>query len=334
MLFSIFNIFFNAIIVILLIRYFVERYQYYGFGPLMVVIVQLSQKIVRPMRNAIPVSSRVLRDNLPLIAILLVLFIRGFAIWLLGTDWEFAYLAFYSGGFNLFTAMLTSFTMGILLIGELLIAFLFASLMMSRRGIAMHGNGAYTCFRERTFAVFQKTGTWVKTNNLLTLFLISSLIIWFLTAIATGFFSALSFLSASGGEIQTIVRFFLLSTICALFEILSTLIHVYLFALFLSIIASWIAVDQFSVIIQILRSMTEPYLLIWRRLCPWARIDFIDLSPIFGFLVLYFVLYYLDALQYYILINFSGFSHSIQPFSPSQPQPFKPNHSSPRYDVL
>jgi uncharacterized protein YggT (Ycf19 family) len=54
----------------------------------------------------------------------------------------------------------------------------------------------------------------------------------------------------------------------------------------LSILASWIAADQFSMVIQIVRSLADPYLGFFRRIMPWARIDFIDLSPIFAFLCL------------------------------------------------
>ncbi len=51
--------------------------------------------------------------------------------------------------------------------------------------------------------------------------------------------------------------------------------------------ASWIAADPFSMILQFVRAMSDPYLTFFRRIFPWARIDFVDLSPVFAFLFLH-----------------------------------------------
>jgi YggT family protein len=282
MLFSILNFFFTAVIIILFVRYFVEPYRYYGFGPVMVGVITLTESILRPVKQNLPRRVSFLDEHLPLAAIAVVMIIRGFLIWLIGAGSMMgsAIVGIHLspvGRLSLLHSLEASFCMGILLVAEMLVAFLFASLMISRRGIMMGSNAGFKCFQDKTFAVFQFAQKYIRSNNLIYLFLASSAIV-----LAIGAFSAsiLNFSFLYGGKI------FLVTFIDCLFEMLLALIQTYWMVLLLAILSSWIGADHFSMVVQVVRSMSDPYLEFFRRLMPWARIDFIDLSPIVAFLCL------------------------------------------------
>ena len=287
MLFIILNIFFQALIVVFLIRFFIERYRFYGFGPILVAIVTLTERILRPLKQALPRSAMTLQDSTPLAAIVVVLLIRGFLIWLLQASTGHIFLQMHRLGgnqsLNLLQCTAVSFAMGATLLSALLIAFLFASVMISRRGIAAYGNAGFACFQERTFAIFRWVGKMAPTENLVWLFIFSASVIW----LAGGLFATLINGTPFYGIQITTVTF-----IATLFDLLMTLIYVYWFVLLIAIITNWIGADQLSLVVQIVRALADPYLDIFRRLFPWARIDFLDLSPIFAFLVLNPVLVY------------------------------------------
>ncbi|MBN2327362.1 MAG: YggT family protein [Candidatus Omnitrophica bacterium] len=280
MLFTILNFFFTVIIVILFVRYFVEKYRFYGFGPIMVSVVTLTERLIRPLKQIAPKGAHRLEENMPLAAIGVILVIRGLAIWALGSGPLDAAAFIHqqnSGGVSILSAMALSFSQGILLVVELLIAFLFASVMVSRRGISMSGNAGFMCFQERTFAVFRWTQQYFKSNNLMSLFLASSSLALIAGSVLASLFSLTFFYGSS---------FFYMTFIAYLFDVLLALLYVYWMVLLLAILSSWIGADQFSIVVQIVRAMADPYLNIFRRWMPWARIDFIDLSPIFAFLCL------------------------------------------------
>lgn len=238
----------------------------------MTTVVQLTEKILLPIRQVMPRRSIFLQDKSPLFAIVVVVFIRGLFMWILG---DYSNMILPARG--LLFSMLTSITMAILLISELVIALLFTSIMITRRGVLMSHNGAYLCFKDRTFDIFRFTQRFIKTENLTYLFLLSSVAI----ILATGLAASLTNLSILYG-----IKRFALSFIIVIFTMLETLLNAYMFVLILAILSSWIGADSYSSIVQIVRAMSDPYLDFFRRLFPWARIDFIDLSPIFAFLCL------------------------------------------------
>ena len=285
MLFSILNIFFDLLIIVLLIRFFVERYQFYGFGPIMVTIIRLAELALRPLRERLPQSALSLRDQVPLAAIVIALFLRGLVIWIVGPSLSYTYpiLQTASGSATLLGAMSASFTMGVVLVGVMILAFLFASWMISQSGINLYSNGAFVCFKEKTFAVFRLAQKLAKTDRLSALFCISAAVI----LLATGILAGLTSVSFTWGA-----HIFQVTVWVAIFDVLMMLLNLYWFVLLLAILASWISADQYSTVIQVVRCMAEPYLMIFRRLCPWARIDFVDLSPIFAFLFLNPILVY------------------------------------------
>ncbi len=300
MLFHLFNFIFQIIIVVLLIRHFVERYRYYGFGPVMVALITVTERMLKPIKQITPRSSLTLQDNAALIAVVIVLVIRGLVLWVLQTTATHPFMAVHSfehsARIPIIYAMGASFALGVKLIAQLLIAFLFASWLTSRRGINMMYNGGFVCFQERTFTVFQYAKKFIKTENLAVLFWSSSVAILVLAAVVSSLFN-LCFLY--GPEVFS--KFALI----AFFDMILGLIHIYWVVLLVAIIASWIAADQMSVIVQIIRAMSDPYLSFFRYYLPWARIDFIDLSPIVAFMVLYpGLVYVVTVIQYSIMSTF------------------------------
>jgi len=277
MLFSILNFFFTVIIIILFVRFFIEKYRFYGFGPIMVAIVTITEKIIKPLRQIMPKGTSYLDDNIPFVAIGITLLIRGLVIWVLGAATMNGMVLVHSaaGRISLIYSIAISFSMGVMLVSQLLIGFLFASLMVSRKGITLGSNAGFMCFQERTFAIFKYAKKFIKTNDLIKLFLVSSVVI-----LPCGAFLAtvLSMTVLQGPD-----AFMNAFSICMIDMVLA-LINFYWLILLLAILSSWIGADQYSVLVQIVRSMSDPYLGFFQRLMPWARIDFIDLSPIFAFL--------------------------------------------------
>ncbi len=280
LLFNLLNLFFQLLIIVLLIRYFVEPYRYYGFGPILVSVITLTESFLRPIRQLAPKYALRIQDSMPLFAIFLLLIIRGWFLWILGGGYgvPFTSLQMFGSRIPLINAMAISFTMGVVLIAQMLIAFLFASMMVSHRGVMICGtNAGYACFRDRTFTLFNYARRLVDTNNLKILFIIST---FFLLMFAS-LLAVLTSLSFLYGILE--VQYTMIETF---FEICTGLITIYWFILLLAILSSWIGADQFSTMVQLVRAMADPYLEIFRRMFPWMRIDFIDLSPIFAFLVL------------------------------------------------
>ena len=278
MLFYVLNIFFDLLLIVLFIRYFVEKYQYYGFGPLLYAIVELSNRLLQPIRRRLPQAARILQNHLLLVAMVLTVLIRGVALWILRAPHPLAMVLPYQGLLGLPYALGLSVNMALTLIGEMVIAFLFASLMISRRGMTLGSSAGFVCFQEKTFAVFHFVKRGLKTDNLVVLFLAATLAI----LVGTSVLASLVCLSWLKG-------FLVFEWVWAVtfFEMIQRLVSFYLIVLLLTILSSWVAADQFSVMIQVLRAMSDPYLNIFRRLLPWARIDFVDLSPLFAIIALY-----------------------------------------------
>ena len=84
-----------------------------------------------------------------------------------------------------------------------------------------------------------------------------------------------------------------------IFNLLSTLIHYYSWALIIYILMSWFPNARSSKIGQLLGRICEPYLEQFRRFVP--SIGMIDFSPIVAFLVLNLATSGLRQLAYWIL---------------------------------
>jgi len=77
----------------------------------------------------------------------------------------------------------------------------------------------------------------------------------------------------------------------ALGKALAIGIKVYIFLVILSAVSSWFTVDPFHPLIRFLRGTTEPVFSRVRRFIP--PIGFVDISPLFILLILYFLLEFL-----------------------------------------
>lgn len=281
------NLVFQLLIVVLLIRYLIEKYRFYGFGPILVGIITASEKIIQPLKMAIPRSAFTLQDSVPLMAIGVVLMLRGYMVWLFADAFENPMLVMHqelnSGGLTLIHCMAVSLSMAAELIVVLITLCLFASLMISKRGITTCASAGFTCFQERTFTVFQWAKRLYRTDNLVVLFAIGSVV-----CLVGGSFAA----SLLNGAFLYGNPVFWGMVMLSLIGMLHMLIALYGAILLLVIVASWMRFDQFSLMVQLIRCMTDPYLNFFRRMFPWARIEYVDLSPILGFLLLNPVLTY------------------------------------------
>ena len=72
----------------------------------------------------------------------------------------------------------------------------------------------------------------------------------------------------------------------ALGHIANFVISIYIFIIFVRVIISWVNPDPYNTIVQLLYTLTEPVLRPFRNIVPLGPID---VSPIFVFLLLYFL---------------------------------------------
>jgi YggT family protein len=85
--------------------------------------------------------------------------------------------------------------------------------------------------------------------------------------------------------------FILGNFLIALGKALAIAIKVYMVLIILSAVSTWFAVDPFHPLIRFLRGTTEPVFSKVRRFIP--PISYVDLSPLFLLIILYFLLQFL-----------------------------------------
>ncbi|MEE9397790.1 MAG: YggT family protein [Methylococcales bacterium] len=69
-------------------------------------------------------------------------------------------------------------------------------------------------------------------------------------------------------------------------ELIAQLINIYIFAILISVIISWISPGGYNPVVSLLYSLTEPFLRIFRKIIP--SISGFDISPIFALIALNF----------------------------------------------
>jgi len=69
-------------------------------------------------------------------------------------------------------------------------------------------------------------------------------------------------------------------------ELISVLINIYIFAILISVVISWVSPGGYNPVVSLLYSLTEPFLRIFRKIIP--PISGIDISPIFALIALNF----------------------------------------------
>ncbi len=75
--------------------------------------------------------------------------------------------------------------------------------------------------------------------------------------------------------------------VVAVFETIDLILSVFLFAIFIQAILSWISPDPYNPVMSILGSLTRPVLRPFRKLIP--PISGIDISPIFAIIAIMFI---------------------------------------------
>ena len=76
----------------------------------------------------------------------------------------------------------------------------------------------------------------------------------------------------------------------SLVNLLFTLINIYMWAIIISALLSWVNPDPHNPLVQFLRRITEPVLRPLRALAPPHKIGF-DVSPLIAVLLIQFVVY-------------------------------------------
>lgn len=71
----------------------------------------------------------------------------------------------------------------------------------------------------------------------------------------------------------------------AIMRLLSTLISIYMFVIFIRIVLSWFRGGEYGQVMEWLRRVTDPYLNIFRG-SKWTRIGYMDFSPVVAIIAL------------------------------------------------
>ncbi len=264
----------NAILVLLIVRYFLEDYTYYGFGPLLQTLYEITEIFCKPLREGLGLRTPKASRTAPWIAVALIVVIRG--------GWRI----FLGYGSDQMTAahgvviFLSSFLDFVNLAYIFVIGMLLASALLSKQGLVFYSSAGYQAFQENTFRVFQVTQGWFRTNDLWRLFWGSVLWIGAVHFVLASLFS----LSLQWGYVYLFGRE-------AVFQIraASILLQYYYFTLLVAIIISWVSPDPGNPVVAVVRGLAEPYLRLFRLWCPWARVGMLDLSPIIAFFALMLV---------------------------------------------
>jgi YggT family protein len=83
--------------------------------------------------------------------------------------------------------------------------------------------------------------------------------------------------------------FVLANLLSALAQVLSILINALMWIIIIRALISWVNPDPGNIIVQVLYSISEPFLAPVRRLLPFSLRFGLDLSPLIVALVLYFL---------------------------------------------
>ena len=264
----------NVILVLLVVRFFLEDYTFYGLGPLLQTVYQITDFFCKPLQPFFAPKSPKMQRAIPWLAIGLILVVRG--LW-----WAFPGL---SGDKSVPTlavhGVCDSFLDFADMVYIVVVALLLAAVLLTKGGVVLYTSAGYQLFQEKTFRIMQITQSYLHTHNLWRLFVGS--VVW----IAACHFVMASLLSRGlfRGYGYLLGRE-------ALFQLgaASAILQVYYFVLLVAIITSWLSPDPRRPVVSVVRALSEPYLRIFRILCPWARVGIIDFSPILAFFALVLV---------------------------------------------
>ncbi|HPO08375.1 MAG TPA: YggT family protein [bacterium] len=264
----------NIILVLLVVRFFLEEYLYFGLGPVWQTVFQITDFFCKPIQSALGNPTGKLQRAVPWIVIVLILVIRGL--------WR-ALPAFRGGQADISVipfAVLSSLGQFVDLAYLLVVGLLLVSVLLAKGGVAFYNSVGYQAFQRNTFRILQITQNFLHTYDLWRLF--GGSVLW-LAGLHLVLRSVLSLTFLEGPRLllgRELV--FQMSTVV-------TLLGFYYFVLLIAIIISWVSPDPQNPVVAVIRALAEPYLRLFRRICPWARIGMLDFSPILAFFVLLLV---------------------------------------------
>lgn len=284
---TIVNLIFDILIVLLFVRYFVDSASAFQLGPILSMLRQVTDPVVRPVRQVLEQAAPRRAVWAPLLALLGIVLIRGmlfFGADAMRTDAIGANLnvfdpRVYGNGF------MRSFEKAADSLFTVTTALLLASTLFTRGGFAMPASLGWQIFQDGTGNLFRFARAIWKVDRL-----------WPLFGGAVGLLAIAHFLVVSVVTLRFFqsARLLLVSECHFLLSALDTLLGVYWFVLVIAIIASWLAFggaggDQ--PMVRAVRALAEPTFRFFRQF-RWARWGIIDFSPIFAFLALSFIRFY------------------------------------------
>ncbi len=254
---------------ILLIRYVAAPYLYADSGPFLQAINQAAMTMSRPFRRATYWMGFRRRDVSPLVAILVILLLRGVVFALVPASFSRMSLR----GEALLVGQQISFTMGCLSLLCLVGLVLFFSVMFAKAG------GFFSGVFFRTVdgvaaTLFGHVHKAVRLKNL-----------WALLACGLVYICIVYALAVCLILVDIHFPWFWAEGMLAL---LSTLVWAMIILCIIYIAITWMSLfatpDESNRLWLMLQAMVRPALERTRRLFPWARLGMLDLSPIFFFL--------------------------------------------------
>ena len=284
---TIVNLLFDILIVLLFVRYFVDSGSAFQFGPILSMLRQVTDPVVRPVRQFLEQAAPRRAVWAPIVALPGVVLIRGllfFGADAMRTDAVGANLngfdpRVYGNGF------MRSFEQAADSLFTVTAALLLASTLFTRGGFAMPASLGWQIFQDGTGNLFRFARAIWKVDRL-----------WPLFGGAVGLLAIAHFLFVAIVTLRFLqsARLLLVSECYFLLSAVGRLLGVYWFILVIAIIASWLAFggaggDQ--PVVRGVRALAEPTFRFFRQF-RWARWGIIDFSPIFAFLALSFIRFY------------------------------------------
>ncbi len=251
----------NIVLLILFLRYVLYGYETYGAQPFFRFLYRTTDNLCRPLRFLLPYRLRVRRDYTPLLAMGVVLLARGVL---------FALDDFFGGESGNLSILIPRKILesavffvrsGYLVLVILL--FIAAALHQSRE--FYYSNFLLRVWTSKTERLFDAARKIVRSRNFWVLYLVVLVGL----ALAAGVLDSLLAWNRLVWEAwanQAILG-------------LRYTIVVYLVALIVFVMLSWLRPEGGNPVIQVITTIVTPSIAWARRTFPWARIDIIDLSP-------------------------------------------------------
>ena len=207
------------------------------------------------------------KDLTPFLAVALLVIARGFIYWAA------------SAGSGLTSASpIPAFQFSSLqfldLVTKTLAICFITSVLLTKYGVATHSIVLINVVNDISFAVFRGMRKILKTENLVLLLLgsITGLVLAYAIIYSVLVFN----LNISIGIFSGII-------ICA------KTLSFFNFVIIVYALMSWIAPDPHNPVVQLIRAVAEPFIVLTRRIFPWGNIGMIDFTPIITIFMIIFL---------------------------------------------